>query len=106
MPSFEQIDVSGAKEMIDKKQATVVDIRDPQSYSESRIQGAVNINDENIQDFLKNTDKNKPLICYCYRGFSSQGAAEYFSEQGFAKTYSLTGGFEEWRQQYPGDPSR
>ena len=101
MPTFEQIDVSKAKEMIDKKQATVVDIRDPGSFAEAHIQGAINIDDNNVQEFLKNTDKHKPLVCYCYRGFSSQGAAEYFSGQGFAQVYSVIGGFEQWRQEFP-----
>ncbi len=104
MPSFEQIDISQAKEMIDTKQATIVDIRDPNSYAEAHIPGAINIGDDNIEEFLKSTDKNKPLICYCYRGFSSQQAADYFSAQGFAKTYSVIGGFEQWRQEYPPEP--
>ena len=98
---FEQIDIHQAKELINQGNVTVVDIRDPDSYRGAHIQNAVAVNDENIDSFLRQANRSKPLICYCYHGFSSQGAAEYFGQNGFSKVYSIIGGFEEWRKVYP-----
>ncbi len=75
----------------------IVDIRDEGSYAEGHIDKAHHVNEVNIKDFVQNTCKDKPLICYCYHGISSQGAAGFFAAQGFKKVFSLDGGFEKWK---------
>lgn len=99
MDSFEQIDVASVKSLAGGGDVTIVDIRDEDSYKAEHIPGAVSLNDGNLESFLNETDKNIPLICYCYHGISSQSAANYFAEQGFKKVYSMIGGFEQWRSQ-------
>jgi len=101
MSCFEQININEAKALIENGQVTIVDIRDKDSYEESHIENAIRVDEENIENFLLTVDKTKPLICYCYQGISSQGAAEYFHHQGFQKVYSIQGGFEQWRAAYP-----
>ena len=96
-----QIDIHKAKELIDQQDVTIVDIRDDQSFLEGHIAKAVQVNDGNIDDFLKNIDKQKTIICYCYHGYSSQAAADLFKENGFKTVYSLIGGFEAWKNSYP-----
>ena len=103
MDEFEQIDADAARSLIKREGVNIVDIRDEDSYQESHIMGAVSLSDKNMNAFLKETDKEKALICYCYHGMSSQSAAKYFVGQGFKKVYSLIGGFEQWRQ---GDDSK
>ena len=85
------------------KSVTVVDIRDQGSFKNARISGAISVSDQNIDEFKKTTDKAKPLICYCYHGHSSQMAAAYFVEEGFQEVYSLDGGFENWKLNFPVD---
>jgi thiosulfate sulfurtransferase len=101
MESFEQLDIHQVKELIEKGNVTIADIRDPGSFQEAHIEKAVSLNDENIQEFLQTADKSQPLLCYCYHGMSSQGAAQYFAQNGFKKVYSMIGGFEAWRTVYP-----
>ena len=101
MTDFKQIDAQGAKELIGRGNLTVVDIRDMQSYFEAHIPGAVSVTEENVPDFIKTADRNIPLICYCYHGISSQGAAQFFIQNGFKDVYSIQGGFEEWRGRFP-----
>ncbi len=100
MSDFEQINIERAKEIIDKGDMTIVDIRDPESFKTGHIEHAISVNDENVESFIENADKNKPLICYCYRGVSSQGAAQFFQQKGFKNVYSIDGGFEEWKTVY------
>jgi thiosulfate sulfurtransferase len=100
MNEITQIQIQDAKEKLDQKECLFVDIRDPASYSSAHIPGAFHLHDGNVQEFLQNTDKDKPLIVYCYHGNSSLGATAYFIENGFNNVCSMSGGFEAWRQVY------
>ena len=78
-----QIHIHDAKQKLDEKKSVFVDIRDPNSYREAHIPGAVHLNDGNVREFLQATAKDKPVIVYCYHGNSSMGATAYFMENGF-----------------------
>ena len=98
MPAFKRINPEEAQKLIQSQEVTIVDVRDPAAYQAAHIEGAVPVDDENINEFLTKTPKDKPLVCYCYHGFSSQSAAQFFSQNGFADVYSIDGGFEEWKK--------
>ena len=98
--SFKQVDIHEAKEMIDKGDVTLIDIRDQQSFTAGHIENAILVDDENLNTFLEKTDKNKPLICYCYHGLNSQSAVMFLQQKGFKEVYSIAGGFEEYKQVY------
>ena len=95
--NFEQIDVDKAKEMIEHGPVTIVDVRREDDYLKAHIKGAVLVTDKNIDEFLSQTDRNKPLICYCYHGFSSQSACAFFQQSGFSQVLNVKGGFEAWK---------
>ncbi|MFT4615176.1 MAG: thiosulfate sulfurtransferase [Bacteroidia bacterium] len=94
---FKRISVDEAKALIAAQDVTVIDVRDAGSFEASSITGATHVADHNLQDFVSLTDKEKPLVIYCFHGNSSQGAADYFDGQGFAEVYSMDGGYEAWR---------
>lgn len=93
---FKRIDVHEALELMATHQAQVVDIRDPMSYQAGHIPESTLVSDQNVEEFLEQADKTRPLIVCCYHGNMSQGAADYFNGKGFEDTYSLDGGFEAW----------
>ena len=93
---FKELDPHKAQEMVEEGSVNVIDIRDPGSYSAGHIPSAVSLNDTNVKEFIESTDKEKPLIVYCYHGISSRGAAEYLSQNGFKEVYRMTGGYEAW----------
>jgi len=95
MGNYKRISIEEAQELM-SAEATIIDVRDPQSYSIGHIENAVHVSNENIQQFIAGTNKSKPLIIYCYRGNSSQDAAQYLSDKGFLDVYSMDGGFEGW----------
>lgn len=99
--SFTCIPAAVAKQMIDTKDLTIVDIRDPSSFAAAHVEGAISVNNSNVNEFITQADHDKPLLVFCYHGHSSQGAADFFSSQGFSEVYSVDGGFEEWKQHYP-----
>lgn len=87
--------------MTQNEELVIVDIRDPNSFSMGRITAAQALNNDNVQAFIENTDKQIPVVVCCYHGNSSQGAAQVLVEQGFAEVYSLNGGYEAWKNNYP-----
>ena len=95
-----QIAIHEAKKKLDAKSSLFVDIRDPGSYQQAHIPGAIHLSDANIQEFLQNTAKDRDVVVYCYHGNSSMGATGYFLENGFTNVASMMGGFEAWRQVY------
>ena len=97
MLSINEINIQKVKEMGENDSATIVDIRDSASFQSGHIPNALHLSDDTVQEFISDTDKEKPLVVYCYHGISSQGAAAYFSEQGFKEVSSMIGGFEAWR---------
>ena len=101
MVPIKQIEVHQVKQLEEKDSATIVDIRDPASFKAGHIPSAIHISDGTVEQFIIDTDKNKPLLVYCYHGISSQGAAAYFSEKGFKEVSSMMGGFESWLSAFP-----
>jgi thiosulfate sulfurtransferase len=101
MTAIKEIDVQKVKEMADADSATIVDIRDAVSFKSGHIPNAVHLSDVNVKQFISDTNKGNPLVVYCYHGISSQGAAAYFSEQGFKEVTSMIGGFESWQYTFP-----
>ena len=84
----------------------IVDIRDAHSFAEGHIPGSTHLDNHSLPDFIAAADLDQPLIVSCYHGHSSQSAAAYLAHQGFSDVYSLDGGFEGWRTQFPQDIER
>ena len=101
MDPIKQIDVHQVKILEEQDSATIVDIRDPASFKAGHIPNAIHLSDSTVEQFIIDTDKNKPLVVYCYHGISSQGAAAYFSGKGFKEVSSMIGGFEGWLSAFP-----
>ena len=89
------------KTRFEQGDALFVDIRDPASFAAGHLRGAVHLTQANVEPFLADTAAEKPLVIYCYHGNSSQGAADWLSEQGFNDVVSLDGGYEVLRQRFP-----
>jgi thiosulfate sulfurtransferase len=98
---FKCIHLQEAQELINNPGTVIIDIRDKASYQDGNIPNSINVSEENIVDFLSSTDRQSPLLIYCYHGISSKDAAEYFVKNGFQSVFSLDGGYTEYIQQKP-----
>ena len=96
--TYKCIDIQDSLAIIDKN-ANIVDIRDALSFQNGHMQTAINLNNDNLESYIKDHDFETPLIVCCYN--SSKGAAEYLAAQGFKDVYSLNGGFTEWQSLHP-----
>lgn len=98
--TFKCISIDEAKALIDIGSVTIADVRDAGTYLAGNIENAINIQQDSMYEFLAAADRDQPLLVYCYHGNSSQGAADYFFNQGFEDVYSMDGGYEAWRLKY------
>lgn len=100
MTQYRCISIPEALELMEQG-AVIADIRDPQSFAASRIEKAVHLSNDNLEQVLSEWDFETPVIVCCYHGISSQNAAAFLVERGFEHVSSLNGGFEEWRVSQP-----
>jgi thiosulfate sulfurtransferase len=96
--TYRNISIEEAKTLLSGDNVTVLDIRDPESFSAGHIENALSAGAIDIDAFVAKQDKNKPLLVYCYHGISSQSAATYLAQNGFAEVYSLEGGYTAWSE--------
>ncbi|PHM60720.1 putative sulfurylase [Xenorhabdus stockiae] len=101
MEHFQTISPEQAYQNWLDKSALMVDIRDPQSFRAGHVTGAFHLTNETINQFLQEADFDQPVMVMCYHGHSSQGAAQYLINIGFENVYSVNGGFEVWKKDYP-----
>lgn len=101
MASFKQIPGSELQSLLNTRPIQVVDVRDPMSFQAGHIQNAHHIDNDTVARFIEQTDLNQALVVCCYHGKSSQNVAEYLANQGFTEVYSLEGGYEVFKTQYP-----
>jgi len=99
--NVKEVSIGTAKQHLDDKSAVFIDIRDKASFMSGHIPGALNLSDQNIEEYIQSADKSQLHIICCYHGHSSMGAASFFQGQGFEKVFSMTGGFTGWGTTYP-----
>ncbi len=75
---------------------TLLDVRQPREYEESRIPGATLIPLPQLSDRLEELDPEKPVLVYCAIGGRSRAAAQLLAGQGFKEVYNLKGGIKAW----------
>jgi thiosulfate sulfurtransferase len=101
MSEFKRISVAQAHELIEKGHVVVADIRDEMSFSNGHVENAYHLSNASMLSFSQKYDFDTPVIVFCYHGNSSQGAAQYLAQQGYEEVYSVDGGFEMWKLNYP-----
>jgi thiosulfate sulfurtransferase len=101
MEQFEHISAQDTKAKLDAGSIKIVDIRDEQSYELAHIPGSYHLPNGSIQGFMNDNNPDMPILVVCYHGHSCQQAAQYMRHQGFEEVYSMDGGFELWRTQFP-----
>lgn len=97
---FQRISKGEAKKMLATNTNTIlIDIRDSQSFDDGHDDNALHLTQENLSDFIVNTEKRIPVLVMCYHGNSSQSVAQYLTAQGFDAVYSIDGGYEAWQDE-------
>lgn len=94
-----EIDVPGARALIDADHAAVIDVREPDETEQGIVPEAITIPrgylELRIEEAVR--DKNAPVIVYCAGGTRSAFAAKTLEDLGYTNVASLAGGFNAWK---------
>jgi adenylyltransferase/sulfurtransferase len=97
--TIRQIDIDEARRMIEKPGTVLVDVRESDEWRDGHIAQAVGI----PRGFLelrieaRIPDRKTPVIVQCASGTRSLLAARTLGELGYENVYSMTGGFNVWK---------
>ena len=86
-----------ARELLDKGEATLVDVRTPGEYSQGHIPDALLIPLDRLafEAPVKLPDKEAKLLIYCLSGNRSRTAVSILSRNGYTDVHDL-GGITSW----------
>lgn len=98
--NVQDVDAPKFKELMDKGNCLLLDVRTPGEYSTGHISGSTNINisDPAFESRIKLLDKSKIVLIYCLSGSRSEVAAMYMSKLGFKLVYNLQRGLINWNR--------
>ena len=95
-----EVGVAEAVQLINRKDAVIVDVREPNEFKAGHIPYARNIPAGQITERMKELEKlkAKPLLLICQTGTRSAQACGGLLKDGFAQTVALAGGMAAWQQ--------
>ncbi|MEP6607388.1 MAG: rhodanese-like domain-containing protein [Burkholderiaceae bacterium] len=85
-------------QLINGKNATIVDIRPAEEFAKGSLPNARNLPADKVKDRLRELKKDKPLIVVCANGQGAGKAAAIFRSSGFNDVFVLGGGLDAWRE--------
>jgi hydroxyacylglutathione hydrolase len=91
-----QITAADLRESLKHGAVTLVDVRNPNEWTESRIDGARHIPLGYLADRADEIPKTKPIVVQCLSGGRSSIAASILQARGVEKVINLSGGISDW----------
>ncbi len=84
-----------AKELLDRGEAVVVDVREPYEREAGHIEGSRHIELERVAAQAATLPKDQPVVFHCRLGARSAMAAQAFRQAGY-DAWSMAGGLQAW----------
>lgn len=89
-----------AVQLINRKDAVVIDVRDIGEFEAGHIAGAKHVPEAQLAERIKELEKFKerPVILTCRTGMRSGSAVKTLRGNGFTEAVNLDGGIGAWEQ--------
>ena len=84
-----------AKELLDRGEAVVVDVREPYEREAGHIEGSRHVELERVASQAATLPKDQPVVFHCRLGARSAMAAQAFRQAGY-DAWSMAGGLQAW----------
>ncbi len=84
------------RKLLEKDDIVVIDVREEAEYRFSHIPEAISIPLGELEDHLKELDKEKDLYVICRTGSRSDLAAQRLSKEGFTRVINVIPGMSNW----------
>lgn len=80
----------------------IIDVRRPDEFNAElgHIEGAelLTLGTEDLEEFMQQSDKNRPVVFVCRSGGRSGHATAQSKEHGFTQSYNMQGGMLRWNE--------
>ncbi len=95
-----EVGVVEAVQLINRKDALVIDVRDTGEYEAGHIAGARHVPEKQLAERLKELEKfkDRALLVVCRNGVRSSVAVQVLRRGGFNEAVNLQGGIAAWVQ--------
>jgi len=92
------VDPVAATDMINRRDAVVVDVRSAADFAKGHIINAINIPMNGFKKQIPTLQKNKgkPIVITCRSGSQSSMACQQLRKEGFEEVHNLRGGILAW----------
>ncbi|MGH8621337.1 MAG: rhodanese-like domain-containing protein [Burkholderiales bacterium] len=89
-----------AVQLINRRDAVVLDVRDTGDYAAGHIAGARHVPEARLAERIKELEKyrSRPIIVSCSSGSRAPSVARMLRKNGFAEAFALRGGIAAWQQ--------
>jgi len=98
LASVAKCTTSGGAAMLERGEATVIDVRGRAEWATGHLPGAVNIPLGELSERLDEVPADRPVIVQCQSGARSAIAASVLQALGRTNVRDLVGGIEAWRR--------
>jgi rhodanese-related sulfurtransferase len=97
---IKEVDTAGALQLINHKNAIVLDVREPKEYDTGHVLNAKLIPLGKLKERMGELEKyrDKPIVVMCRSGNRSGTACFLLGKQGFVQAYNLAGGVQAWQK--------
>lgn len=98
--SAPQVGATEAVQMINRRDAIVLDVREPSEYAAGHIPRSRHIPVAELSGRLRELEKfkSKPIVISCQTGMHSAKACGTLRKIGFTEVFALRGGIAAWQQ--------
>ena len=98
MQAFAAVNTTQLTQLVNHKDAVLIDTRKAEDYQQGHIVNAVNIPLADLVSGNTSVDKfkGKTVIAYCVSGMTSKTACKYLLKAGVENVCNLTGGINSW----------
>lgn len=96
--SYHDLDPAQLKDLRAEPELLILDMRDPASLVQGRIEGAQPVSDALLKQLMKRRQHERPVVVYCYHGNSSRDLCQFIAGFGYTRVYNLVGGWQGWLQ--------
>ncbi|MFC5591641.1 rhodanese-like domain-containing protein [Sporosarcina soli] len=91
------VDTNTLTKMISSKEdMVIVDLREPELFSQSRVPSSINIPFEEIPSRYTELPNDKKIVFVCHTGRMGMESGNLLLENGFKQVYNLEGGIAKW----------
>jgi rhodanese-related sulfurtransferase len=94
--TWEKINQDQMLKEVEKVHVTIVDLREPELFTEAHIPGAINIPFEEFQHRYQELDNEKRIVFVCHTGPMGDASSQFLLEKGFSDLANLKGGMAKW----------